>query len=33
MYVCMSVMGLQLKYMDLCIVYVPFWHVPLMMQS
>ena len=24
MYVCMSVTGLQLKYMGLCIVYVPF---------
>ena len=24
MYVCLSVMGLQLKYTGLCIVYVPF---------
>ena len=33
MYVCLSVTGLQLKYTDLRIVYVPFCHMPLMMQS
>ena len=33
MYVCLSVMGLRLKYMGLRIVYIPFCHVPLMMQS
>ena len=31
MYVCLS--GLQLKYTDLCIVYVLFCHVPLMVPS
>ena len=31
MYVCMSVMGLQLKYRGLRIVYVASWYVPLMM--
>ena len=29
-YVCMSVTGLWLKYTSLCLVYPPFWHVPLM---
>ena len=30
MYVCLSVTGLRLKFTGLCIVYIPFWHVPLM---
>ena len=30
MYVCLSVKGLQLKYTGLQVVYMPFWHVPLM---
>ena len=29
----MSVTGLRLKYTGLCIVYIPLWHVPFMMQS
>ena len=33
LYVCLSVMGLRLKYMGLRIVYVPLWHVLLMMTS
>ena len=33
MYVCMSITGLQLKYTGLRIVYVPLWHVPLMIQT
>ena len=33
MTVCLSVMGLRLKYTGLRIVYVPFCYVPLMMQS
>ena len=33
MYVCLSVTGLQWKYMSLHIVYVPLRHVPLMMPS
>ena len=33
MYACMSVMGLQLKYTGLHIVYIPLWHVPLKMPS
>ena len=33
MYVCLSVTGLRLKYTGLRIVYVPLWHMPLMMQS
>ena len=33
MYVCMSITGLQLKYRGLCIVYVPFCRVPLMVPS
>ena len=28
--VCLSVTGLQLKYMGLRIVYIPFWHMPFM---
>ena len=31
MYVCLSVTGLRLKYTGLCIVYIPFCHMPLMM--
>ena len=31
--VCMSVTGLRLKCMDLHIVYVPYWHVPLIMNG
>ena len=33
MFVCLSVMSLRLKCTGLHIVYEPFWHVPLMMQS
>ena len=33
MYVCLSVMGLRLKYTGLRIVYVPLRHVPLRMPS
>ena len=33
MYVCLSVTGLRLKYTGLRRVYVPFWHVLLMMPS
>ena len=33
MYVCLSVMGLRLKYTGLCIVYVPLWHVLFTMPS
>ena len=33
MYVCLSVTGLRLKYTGLHIVYVPFWHVPLMVPA
>ena len=31
--VCLSVTGLQLKYMGLRIVYIPFWHMPFMAPS
>ena len=33
MYACMSVTGLRLKCTDLHIVYVPYWHVPLIMNA
>ena len=33
MYVCMSATGLRLKCTDLHIVYVPYWHVPLIMNA
>ena len=33
MYVCLSVTGLRLKYTGLRIVFVPFWHMLLMMPS
>ena len=33
LYVCLSITGLRLKNTGLRIVYLPFWHVPLMMPS